>query len=854
MNCHLIDRSAKAGFILAILAIVSHTAVAAQFSFAANGKSAAVIYADLTGARGTGAATLNDAATWLSQCIERACGNPVIIVEKIGGAPTVVIARSDAYPEIAKAAGLNSNAYDAFCIVSQTNRLYLLGNSEAGARHAVATLLRHFGFRWFAPSPKWHHVPELKTISIDLNLVDEPKLVHRGIWYAYAGGDKELMDNYRRWAIANRLSVQSVIRTGHSYGNIIGRNKEAFDAHPEYFALTPDGKRDNERAINARKFCVSNSGLIELVVNDRVRLLEEYRRVNPAAYMISIDPSDGEGTCHCKDCVKIGTTTDRALSLANHVARGLREEYSDAWVGLYAYSGHRLPPTIKIEPNVYVQVAMGFNRTQYTLPELVERWSGKVGAIGLREYYGVEAWDRGLPGRMRGSRVGYHKKWIPFYADRKMNAINAETNANWGGQMLGLYVASQLMWDPTTDVDAVVDEFYQRCYGNAATVMRKLVAAFDESPPLRSATLVPMFADLQAAAKTNVEPDQRRRLIDMMAYLVYVAKFREFDLVRNRRPSRDDEYYNALRPLMQYAWKIRMRDIMHYYALARRLCNGLPVQDKRLDFYMFSKQKSPVWMTGEQLSDNDIVKLLNDYFKRLNNDGDPVVTFSRYFEPVQPPGKDVGSSRQFLQEKDGVATFRHRLTGYLIPKGKQTVRFGIAPTSRSATFTAYLRGDTILFEREFKKSDEFQSVEFELPKANEYRVQIVGGFKLHVPRETPFIFEASVQRPAWIDYSGPQYFYVPKGAKELIVDANPRLSLCVPGQKQRVDISSSSRVANKDYAIIPVPASAAGTIWHTSSQTRGQVLLMNVPPFFSFHRDTIFVPREIAEADELTTN
>ena len=88
------------------------------------------------------------------------------------------------------------------------------------------------------------------------------------------------------------------------------------------------------------------------------------------------------------------------LHLANYVARELREKHPEAWVGLYAYSTHRLPPTIAVEPNVYVQVAMGFNRTQYTLAELVELWSKKVGAIGLREYYGVEAWDWGLPGRI----------------------------------------------------------------------------------------------------------------------------------------------------------------------------------------------------------------------------------------------------------------------------------------------------------------------------------------------------------------------------------------------------------------------------------------------------------------------
>ncbi len=109
--------------------------------------------------------------------------------------------------------------------------------------------------------------------------------------------------------------------------------------------------------------------------------------------MVSMDPSDGQGTCHCESCKKLGTTTDRVFHLANAVARQLNRDDPRGWVGLYAYSSHRLSPTIDVEPNVRVQVALGFNRTQFSLPELVERWSKKVSAIGLREYYGVKAWD-----------------------------------------------------------------------------------------------------------------------------------------------------------------------------------------------------------------------------------------------------------------------------------------------------------------------------------------------------------------------------------------------------------------------------------------------------------------------------
>lgn len=837
--------------------------VLGQFSLVRDGEVAAEIAVDVTGCQGKGAETLQDAAAWLRDSLAAGSRVPAaaeILTLPVGAAggrtnerPRILIARADAYRAIAADAGLKPDGYDNYCIVSRADRLFLLGNSEAAAQHAVAGLLRHLGFRWYAPSPQWHHVPRLVDVTVDLQRAEAPQLIHRGIWYAYAGGDRQLMDQYRRWAIANRLSVQSILRTGHSYGNIINRNQEAFAAHPEYYALLPDGSRDATRAVNARKFCFSNPGLIELVAADRAKLLAEYRRVNPAAFMVSVDPSDGEGTCHCDDCKALGTSTDRVLHLANEVARRLRAEDPRAWVGLYAYSSHRLPPTIDVEPNVYVQVAMGFNRTQYTLPQLVSLWSKKVGAIGLREYYGVEAWDWGLPGKLRGGQVDYHRRWIPYYAKRKLNAINAETNANWGAQTLGLYVASALMWNPATEVDPLIDEFFTDCFQEASDDIRQLYEKFAAAPPLRPATLLPMFDDVQRAwDRLDRQPPSphrqavRGRLVDLMAYLVYVAKFREFDLVRSRSAERGDPYYDALQPLMNYTYRIRLRDVVHHYALARRLCNGLPVQDNRLDFYMFNKDAPPIWQQGEPLTDEEIIVTFRQYRQRLQSDGSPLVTFSRYLDPVRVDGADAGPSRVLNHPVPSTMKFRGELRSYLVPAGKQTVRFEILPSLRSTRVTVYLRENEILFERTYLASDGKQEVTFQLPKANEYRMDFLGDAELTISESVPFVYEASLHHPAWIDYSGPHYFLVPSGTRQLIADANPRLTVIVPGPG-RQDLTPARRIPGKDYIVLDVPESAAGQVWHTSPQTRGKFSLLNVPPLLSLHRKTLMVPREIPQ-------
>lgn len=827
-----------------------------------DGQARAEIIADTRGATPAGADILKDAANWLSAALKAASGAKMSVADHPGDTAAVIIARAETWPDVARSAGLNSDGYDDYAISTNptAQRVYVLGNSEDAARHGVADLLRQWGFRWFAPSPRWHVTPRFKDLTLDLNAVESPQLIERRIWYAYgmSGDDlKPLMENYQRWAVANRLTLRGLTRTGHSYGHIIGRNKDAFTRNPNLSAMSEDGTRDTTSVPNARKFCFSNPELIDLVVNDRRRLLEENRRANPASFMVSIDPSDGQGTCHCESCLQLGTTTDRVFHLANEVARRLKANDPRAWAGLYAYSSHRLPPTIDVEPNVYVQVALGFNRTQYSLPELVERWSRKVSAIGLREYYGVEAWDWGLPGRARGSRVEYHRKWIPFYAERNLNGINAETNANWGAQSLGLYVASQMLWNPRADVDSLIDEYFGLLFGDAADTMRAFYQKLEAAPPLRPATLLPLFDDLQTASTQSDDPTVQARLTDLKAYLVYVALFRNFDLVRGRNTERNDEYYAALKPLMTYAWRIRHRDTIHYYALARRLCNGLPIQDSRLEFYMANKDRSPIWKTGEALTDAEIQSRFEQTTASLEADGDPTVSFSRYFDRVRVPGEAAGAAYAHAtpQEQTAVSQFRRGLRGYLGASGPEVAKLGIAPTSKPVTLTVFMRKDAI-FEQTFRtrpdENDRFHDVEIDLPRAFEYRVEISGDFELQVPRETPFLFEASVTHPAWVSYSGPHYFYVPKGTRELIVDANPRLSLIIPGAGRR-DLSPADRAEGKSYIVVNVPEGTDGTVWHTTTQTRGSIMLLNTPPLFSLHRDTIFVPRELSEAEGLST-
>ena len=59
---------------------------------------------------------------------------------------------------------------------------------------------------------------------------------------------------------------------------------------------------------------------------------------NPGRQSISMEPSDGGGWCECDACARLGSITDRALTLANAVAEAVTAKYPGKLVGMYAYN------------------------------------------------------------------------------------------------------------------------------------------------------------------------------------------------------------------------------------------------------------------------------------------------------------------------------------------------------------------------------------------------------------------------------------------------------------------------------------------------------------------------------------
>ena len=271
--------------------------------------------------------------------------------------------------------------------------MWLLGASDLAVTHAVWDLLYRLGYRQFFPGRVWEVIPVQQRLSIKVDASESPAFCSRRIWYNWGTLDYNAQP-YADWCAKNRHAQGFRLNSGHSYEGIIGANKAEFDKHPEYYSLV-DGRR---RTGGDAKFCISNPGLRRLVVDWAVRSV----KANPEVDSISLDPSDGDNWCQCEACARMGSISDRALTLANDVARAINQlGVGDKYVGMYAYNRHCPPPTIAVDPHVIISSTTAFITGGFTQEQIIDGWKAKGATIGIYDYYSVVDWDWNLPGRAR---------------------------------------------------------------------------------------------------------------------------------------------------------------------------------------------------------------------------------------------------------------------------------------------------------------------------------------------------------------------------------------------------------------------------------------------------------------------
>ena len=508
-------------------------------------------------------------------------------------APHVWIGRASVPPELQKSLQLDGLGDDGLIIKTLRWRgrdhLAIVGGERRGTLYGVYEFFeRYMGVRWLTPDetytpPAPPHLPHIdyryvppvfyRDIS-QRTYMTEPAfaVIHRmngrfvnsqriggaGAVPESLGGKIDYVNGFAGW--------------GHTFFTFI--NPDAyFDEHPEYFS-----EIDGERRKKPTQLCLSNPNVIRIVTEKAKAML----RAEPHARIVSVSQMDWEYYCTCPDCRAIDereeTPAASIVRFVNQVAARIEDEFPDCFIDTYAYMYSQSPPkTLRARDNVIVRLCTfnndfakavgkrGSERNRRFENDL-KGWSRIARHVFIYDYLpNFNAFQQPNP-NLRTIQPNYR-----YFVNHGATGLYAQGNPESPAsefEHLRAYLAAKVMWDPTIDADAAMDEFIALYYGPAAPYIRSYIdlitarAQRSEQPLTLFASMDWMDFDtvvradeLFRIAFMNVrEPKYVERLREAylpVRYAALVCKPRitwdQSHIVLDRPPSLTfDEYWNLL--------------------------------------------------------------------------------------------------------------------------------------------------------------------------------------------------------------------------------------------------------------------------------------------------------------------
>lgn len=360
--------------------------------------------------------------------------------------------------------------------------------TEFGTANAVYTFLqKYLDVRWFWPGPLGEDVICKNSIKLpSFEYRYHPQIVLRKLWKGRYSGEFEEQAN--AWFRMQRVTLYSFSYDG---GHAFTDWWDKYHAeHPDYFALQPDGSRDASPDAKNVKICVSNPKMQKQWLDNA----EKEFKADPARIMDSASPNDGSmmGECVCPACkawdnpngeqiqlygkggaYKTVALTDRYVKFWNILAKGLKERFPDrdAYVGAMAYGPYMSPPISgKLDKNVVIGYVghFPFANREFRDKQKTDwkKWADNASKMVFRPnlFHYTGGW-LGLPTLPLHNTIEDFK----FLAENKCVGISVDTlPLCWATQGMEFYLIAQLAYDPLQDGNALLKDYYRRCFGNAS--------------------------------------------------------------------------------------------------------------------------------------------------------------------------------------------------------------------------------------------------------------------------------------------------------------------------------------------------------------------------------------------------
>jgi hypothetical protein len=404
-------------------------------------------------------------------------------------------------------------------ILTRNGNLHLCGGDTApggmicrGTLYAVYDFIeRELGVRWLFPGERGEVVPKQATITLtDIHRREQPRIAKRKVRDVAVSREDTYAPVLEKWGVAleawkmargpevnapwhrrMRLGQRVEINGGHAFA---GWWEKYGKAHPEWFALQPDGTRT--QTLPRERLCKSNPALWDEIA--RVKITEF--KADPALLTASISPNDGGKNkfCMCEACraldpveaprilndsqlidpatkhpfAEYPALSDRVFTFFNEIAARVGKEMPDRDLVAYAYSVYRsVPVKVKqLQPNLIIGY-VGLNHVE------IEAWSKIAPKLFIRPNDLGPAVDLGMP----RNHAAWLAQAVKFGVEHKAIGFDFDNgHGNWSAHGLDYYVLSKALWNPDLDVRATIADYCRTAYGPAAGAMQQYHDALEK--------------------------------------------------------------------------------------------------------------------------------------------------------------------------------------------------------------------------------------------------------------------------------------------------------------------------------------------------------------------------------------
>ncbi len=385
---------------------------------------------------------------------------------------------------------------EGFMVKVIGEKLVIAGGELRGTLYGVYNFLeQNLGCRWFTPEVSV--IPNNTTVKIDATLNYTQKPVFE---YRYQDWNCTLDENWR---------VKQKMNEGTDYpeygGTLFYANgchsmssllpETYFADHPKYFSFRED---INDWTVDQR--CLTNPDVLAIVTQN----VKDALLASPRARIVSITQNDNGNYCQCPDCKAMdalyGGPSGTNIWFVNKVAEALEGQFPNVQFDTFAYQYTRTPPkNIVPRDSVIVRLCSieccfshplqecGIMRIRsenrldkFPFIELDSRAArtADTEAAFANDMKGwsaicknLYAWDYTTNFMMYLNIFANFQVLQPnmqFFAENNVKGVFEEGNAaSKSGEFgeLRAYILAKLLWDPTCDVEYLMDDFLNGYYG-----------------------------------------------------------------------------------------------------------------------------------------------------------------------------------------------------------------------------------------------------------------------------------------------------------------------------------------------------------------------------------------------------